>query len=253
MGFTRPNGIDRIAPGNYIQTLVNCQGFYTCPRDQAGNLVGPIVGYAADHPSGDGTKWVGPDYINFSMADQWPAVLKVFAGALMYYLDQAGIIPTVVLGAPMAGIKLSGEVARLLQCRSIYAEKKPIRVGIEGQRDVTELVLPRYDIYPGDKVLIGEELVNNLSTTGELCDLVEAAGGTVVGISCAVNRSSPHMQTLWRAPDHDPIRIIAVVDHEMSQYHRSDPVVAEAIARYGLVAKSKYEWPKLQAAMDAHR
>lgn len=232
--------------GDFFKTLENCQGWYDCPVDADGKPIGPIAGYTADHSKGDGTKWVGLQYANFSMADEWPAVLTFFAQEMWSRLKMQSLMSDLdrIVGAPWAGVKFSQEVARLSGCRHIFAEKKG-----------DDLILGRYEdrIVPGETVAIGEELVNNLSTTSKLMDIIESRGGRVSCIICAINRSSPFKQTFWDAPNRDPIPIIGVIEREMPQYHRDDPAVAEAIKKFGLIDKPKYAWDQMKAAMDAHR
>lgn len=231
--------------GDFLLTLENCEGHYVCPMGENGKLLGPVVGYTADYDTGNGMKkkWVGLTYYNFSKADQWPAVLSFFAREMNRRLTARSMTPDVIVGAPWAGVKFSQEVAYLLGCRHIFAEKKG-----------DDVILGRYEgaIKPGDTVAIGEELVNNASTTGKLVNLIEKNGGHVVCIFCAINRSSPFKETFW-VPPNDPIPIIGVIERETPQYRQDDPVVAEAITEGNIVWKPKYEWPKLKAAMDAHR
>lgn len=238
------DGSDLISSGDFFKTLENCQGWYDCPVDAGGKYCGPIAGYTADHPKKDGTKWVGPHYANFSKADQWPAVLTFFSAEMTARLQEGRIIPSLILGAPWAGVKFSQETARQVGCRHIFAEKKA----------GDELILGRYEgeIHKGDRVVIGEELVNNLSTTSKLIEIIEDAGGTAIAIMCAINRSSPFVQTFTHS-DGRPIPIIGVIEREMPQYHQGDPEVADAITQYGLIKKPKYAWDQMKAAMDAHR
>lgn len=237
------DGSHLIIHNDFFGTLENCEGWYDCPVGADGKPLGPIAGYTANHPKKDGTKWVGLQYVNFSKADPWPAVLTFFAHEMAVRLQARQIVPSLVVGAPWAGVKFSQEVARQLGCRHIFAEKKG-----------DDLILGRYEdeIKSGDQVCIGEELVNNLSTTSKLAKLIEDAGGTVIGIMCAINRSSPFVRAFKHTDDRQ-IPIAGVIEREMPQYHQSDPMVAEAIKKYGLIAKPKYAWDKLKAAMDTHR
>jgi orotate phosphoribosyltransferase len=230
--------------GDFLRTLENCEGYYVCPTDSDGKLKGPVVGYTAPYDLPDGTKkkWVGLTYYNFAKADPWPAVLTFFAVQMHVQLKTRGMQPNVIVGAPWAGVKFSQEVARLQGCRHIFAEK---------QGD--DLILGRYEneIRPGDDVMIGEELVNNASTTGKLIKLIESAGGRVMGIFCAINRSSPFKETFWMAPESDPIPIIGVINRETPQYKQHDPVVAGDIASGNVVWKPKYAWEQMRVATDA--
>jgi adenine/guanine phosphoribosyltransferase-like PRPP-binding protein len=244
---------DLIVSGDHLATLQNCEGYYECPRGSNGEFLGPLVGYAGKYSLSDGSQknFVGEAYLNFSMADQWPAVLGFFAEELADRIYEHSMsFPAVILGAPMAGIKLSTMLAEILGCRHIFAEKEVIEVAKDGQREKSRLILSRYEIYPGDRVLIGEELVNNFSTTAELCALVESAGGSVIGISCAINRSAS--QVFWMPPDRDPLPIVGVIEKSMPQYRQDDPVVAAEVAKGNIIWKPKKDWARLKATMEQY-
>lgn len=250
IALQEPTGVD------HLRTLENCQGHYACPVGPDGMLLGPVVGYTAPYTASDGSqkKWVGLEYFNFAQADQWPAVIAEFAESLMVQLNSRGIAPDIIVGAPLAGVKLSQEVAHVVGCRHIFAEKKPVGFDSDG-KVIEELILGRYEgaIRTGDTVVIGEELVNNASTTKKLIELIESAGGHVMAIICAINRSYPFKQTFWDAPERDPIPIIGVINRSTPQYRQDDPVVAEAIAAGNVVWKPKYEWARLKQAMELAR
>lgn len=236
-----------IVPGDFLKTLENCEGHYMCPIDPVtGELCGPVVGYAGEYDAADGSKkkWVGLAYYNFSKADPYPAVLTFFAQAMASRLEERRMVPDLIVGAPWAGVKFSQEVARIIGCRHIFAEKKG-----------DDIILGRYEgeINPGERVLIGEELVNNLSTTGKLVNLIEETGGIVIGISCAINRSYPGVKTFWDAPRTDPLPIIGVIEIPTPQYKQDDQMVAKAIESGNVVWKPKYAWDKMKAAMDRDR
>lgn len=234
------DGSHLVVPDDPLQTLINCEGCYVCPVSADGSLKGPIVGYTGTYDDG-GVKrhYVGLTYFNFSAADQWPSVLSLFAEEMLSNLMSCSMDPTVILGAPWAGIKFSQEVAQLFGCRHIFAEK-----GEKG------LFLGRYDgaIRENDAVVIGEELVNNLSTTEELCRIVEGAGARVVGIVSAINRSYPFRNQFIF--DGSSIPILAVIERETPQYQQDDPVVAASVAEGNVVWKPKYGWSKLRDAMS---
>lgn len=240
------NGSHLVDPnGDLLKTLENCEGHYTCPRDSDGNLLGPVVGYAAKYQDADGSEknWVGLEYFNFSQADPWPAVLTAFAYEMRNLLVKRRVSPDIIVGAPWAGVKFSQETASILGCRHIFAEKKG-----------DDIILGRYEgvIRRGDSVVIGEELVNNASTTKKLIDLIENAGGRVIAIACAINRSYPFRDSFAIASDREPIPIIGVIERSTPQYRQDDTVVAEAIASGDVIWKPKYAWDKMKAAMDAY-
>jgi adenine/guanine phosphoribosyltransferase-like PRPP-binding protein len=239
------DGSHLIVPGDYLMTLKNCEGYYECPLDHDGKPLGPVVGYTADYKTEDGEekKWVGLTYYNFAKADVWPAVLTEFGSAMAEKLRARNLVPDIIVGAPWAGIKFSLELAFLLGCRHIFAEKKG-----------DELILGRYEgeIRPGETAAIGEELVNNARTTGKLRRLIEGEGGHVTSVACAINRSFPFKVTYWDPPEGDPIPIVGVIERETPQYKQNHPLVAHAIEKGNAVMKPKYEWDKMKAAMERY-
>lgn len=248
------DGSDLIVPGDYLATLQNCEGYYLCPTDGDGMPLGPVVGYSGpyDGPGGKKMKWVGLAYLNFSKADPYPAVLTFFAEALAEKVRNRKMVPDAILGAPWAGVKFSQEVARLLGCRHIFAEKKPFING-DGLLE-EEIVLGRYEdeIRQGEVVAIGEELVNNASTTGKLVKLIDGAGGHPNSVFCAINRSSPFKEVFWDAPGRDPIPIVGVIEQPFPQFKQDDPVVVAAIAAGNIVWKPKYAWSQFKEIMALH-
>lgn len=232
--------------GDFLKTLENCHGYYDCPVDSSGMPLGPVVGYTAPYAvASDGTKmkWTGLKYFNFATADPWPAVLTFFAAEIVRRMKARGMDPDVIVGAPWAGVKISQEVARLFGCRHIFAQKNG-----------DDIIIGRYEneIKPGDAVAVGEELVNNTSTTSKIVKLIEDAGGRVIVITCAINRSFPFKDWFW-VPPADPIPIIGVIERSTPQYKQNDPIVAEAIAKGNVVWEPKYAWDRMKTAMDAYR
>lgn len=253
---------------DFRQMLINCKGLYECPVNELGQPLGPLVGYAGTYKVADADfvatnipgragplinppavqHYVGLAYYNYSMADQWPAVNRAFARKLAENIRNVMDVPDVILGAPMAGIKLSSALAEELGCRHIFAEKKVTVIGQGGQRDEEALVLARYDIHPGDRVLIGEELVNNISSADKLIELIEKAGGEYVGISCAINRSAQGLS------QYQGKLIVSVLSVPTPQYRQDDPLVTNALKRgLEIIWKPKPAWDQLKAAMDAAR
>src|SRR6201995_2891641 len=87
---------------------------------------------------------------------------------------------TTVVAPAMGGLVLGQEVARQLKTRFIFVEKE------EGK-----LVLRRgFKIAPGEKILVGEDVVTKGGRVQETLDIVRAHGGNVVGIAMVVDRSN---------------------------------------------------------------
>ena len=83
-----------------------------------------------------------------------------------------------VISPAMGGILVGHEVGRHLKRRHIFAEK-----------DEGRLKIRRFEVKPGEKFLVVEDVVTTGSAVKETTDLVRAAGGEVVGVACLVDRS----------------------------------------------------------------
>jgi orotate phosphoribosyltransferase len=84
-----------------------------------------------------------------------------------------------VISPAMGGILVGHDVARHLDKPHIFAEKK------EGK-----LVVRRFEIKPGTRFLVAEDVVTTGSAVQEVCAIVRNSGGVVAGVCSIVDRSS---------------------------------------------------------------
>lgn len=84
----------------------------------------------------------------------------------------------VIISPAMGGILVGQEVARHLDARHIFAEKQ------EGK-----LAIRRFEIKPGERFLVLEDVVTTGSAVQETLRLVREAGGVPVAVGCIVDRS----------------------------------------------------------------
>jgi adenine/guanine phosphoribosyltransferase-like PRPP-binding protein len=217
--------------------------------DAVGKAWGPLVGYAGQYETDDGKllNYVGFVYYNVGKGDQWPHIAGHWARSHMQSL--ASFDPDLIVAAPMGGISYMSVLKQRLGCRGIFVEKKVIESAKDGKREKSKLVLGRYDVSPGDRIILIEDAVNNFSTTKQMVELVEAAGGTVRAIACVINRSDK--TTYWDAP-HDPLPVISLQHKPTPQYKQDDPAVAKYIAAGNIIMKPKDRWDELVAAEAAY-
>lgn len=83
-----------------------------------------------------------------------------------------------VISPAMGGILVGHEVGRHLGRRHIFAEKEDGKLKIR-----------RFEVKPGERFLVVEDVVTTGSAVKEVVALVQAAGGVVVGVACLVDRS----------------------------------------------------------------
>lgn len=86
----------------------------------------------------------------------------------------------VVIGPAMGAVQMAYEVSRALGCENFFAERE------EGK-----MTLRRgFVVTPGMRCLLVEDVVTTGGSVKEVKELVEAAGGIVVGIGSIVDRSA---------------------------------------------------------------
>lgn len=87
----------------------------------------------------------------------------------------------VVIGPAMGAVQMAYEVSRAVGCENFFTER-----GEDGK-----MVLRRgFEVTPGMRCLLVEDVVTTGGSVKEVKELVEAAGGAVVGIGSLVDRSN---------------------------------------------------------------
>ncbi|MBI1961445.1 MAG: hypothetical protein HYS45_01950, partial [Parcubacteria group bacterium] len=215
-----------IAPGDLVETLRRCNGYYQCPKAPDGKRLGPLVGYAGEYDAPDGTRkhWVGDVYYNFARIEEYPHVLRFVASQLAGVVRANGGLGGVdyVMGAPVGGFAIALMLAWHLDCRYVFPEKKVTAAATVSAREQSVLVFGRHEVEPGKQVLVAEDVCNNFSTTEKVRELVQAAGSRVVGIACELNRSA---RTTW-----EWLPVCSILHLPTEQYQQDDPAVAADIA-----------------------
>ena len=98
-------------------------------------------------------------------------------GDLAAQVRDLGLKFDAVVSPAMGGILVGQDVARHLRTRHLFAEKA------EGK-----LAIRRFQIQPGERFLVAEDVVTTGSAVRETMALVTAAGGIVAGVACIVER-----------------------------------------------------------------
>ena len=94
-----------------------------------------------------------------------------------YYKDEK---IDLVIGPATGGIILSYEMASQLDVPSIFTER------VDGKMALRR----NFEIKPGDRVLVMEDVVTTGGSVVEVIDLVKEQGGIVVGVGLLVDRSN---------------------------------------------------------------
>ena len=225
-------------------------GYYECPKNGDSKRLGPLVGYAGKYSAPDDEhkkQYVGDIYANFSVAEQYPAVMEHFANKLTIQLSSLHLNVDLVCGPVMGGVSIGMMLALTSGQRFAYAEKQVTQLATAALREQSTLALLRHTVFPGENVIICEDVLNNFSTTSETIKIIEAADAKVVGIAGLLNRSL----TIEDYYDHggSKIPIIALVRKKIFEWKQDDPEVLADMERGNVIFKPKNDWGKLTEAM----
>lgn len=118
-----------------------------------------------------------PRYIQCARLLQHPALAERACGALADHVQPLGPVDGVV-GPALGGIVVAYELARALRVRGMFTE-----------REGGTMTLRRgFQLAPGERVLIAEDVVTTGRSSLEVASVVEAHKGRVVGAACLVDR-----------------------------------------------------------------
>ena len=118
-----------------------------------------------------------PGYLQCARVLQYPREAEACGAALANLVKGLGV--DVVLSPALGGIVIGHEVARALGVRALFAERQ------DGS-----LTLRRgFELTPGERVLVVEDVVTTGGSTRETMEVARAAGATVVGAASIIDRS----------------------------------------------------------------
>ena len=108
------------------------------------------------------------------------AAEKLCSALVAKYKEEAGDIGDIeaVISPALGGIIVGHEVARALGVPSIFAEKKD-----------DKLLMRRFEIKPGERYVVAEDVVTRGGRVQETIDIVVNAGGVVAAVLLIVDRS----------------------------------------------------------------
>ena len=98
--------------------------------------------------------------------------------ALAEYYADCGV--EVVIGPAMGAVQMAYEVSRSLHCENFFTERD----------EAGKMALRRgFEVKPGQKVLLVEDVVTTGGSVREVIELVKQAGGDIVGVGSIVDRT----------------------------------------------------------------
>jgi len=123
-----------------------------------------------------------PHYFQCARVLQFPKYLHLLCGEIARHFEYNEV--EVVISPAIGGIVVGTEVGRMLGARTVFAERK------DGAMELRR----GFEIQPGERVLVVEDVVTTGGSTKEVIDLATAAKGCIVGTGCIVDRSNGKVQ-----------------------------------------------------------
>ena len=113
----------------------------------------------------------------------------------------------VVIAPALGGIVVGQEVGRQLGVRTMFAERK----------DGVMQLRRGFEILPGERVLVCEDVITTGGSVSEVLALAVAAGGTIAGVSCIVDRTGGTVNFPAFGGRHTAVMTMDVVNYRPDQ------------------------------------
>jgi len=117
-------------------------------------------------------------YFQCALVCQWPRVVERLCAALALKWGERGVSVDTVIAPAMGGLAIGQELARALDKRFIFVEKQD-----------NKLALRRFEIQPGERVLVAEDVMTRGGRILETVGIVREQGGVVDSVCVLVDRS----------------------------------------------------------------
>jgi orotate phosphoribosyltransferase len=117
-------------------------------------------------------------YLQSAKVLEDPKRAKLLADALAQMIQEAGIEVDTVCAPALGGILAGYELARSLDVRSIFVERK--EGGMELRRG--------FQVAKGEKILICEDIITTGGSAMEASEVIQSLGGEVVAFASLANR-----------------------------------------------------------------
>ena len=119
-----------------------------------------------------------PSYFQCARVLQNPKYLTCFASMIADHFKDSKI--KAVISPAIGGVVLGTEVGRLLNIKTIFAERK------EGDMCIRR----GFEIDPGQNILVVEDVITTGGSVNEVIDQAVKHGGTIAGVGVMVDRSN---------------------------------------------------------------
>jgi orotate phosphoribosyltransferase len=119
-----------------------------------------------------------PNYFQCAKVLQYPEFMERLCGEIARHFAKSNV--QVVAAPAVGGIVVATEVGRQLKARTIFSEREDQKMSFRRG----------FQIHPGEKVLVVEDVVTTGGSVFEVMELVNRSGGELAGVGYLVDRSN---------------------------------------------------------------
>jgi orotate phosphoribosyltransferase len=119
-----------------------------------------------------------PQYFQCAKVLQYPKYLHLLCGEIAKHFEYSDI--ELVISPAIGGVVVGTEVGRMLRVRTIFGERKDEKMELRRG----------FEIHPGERVLVVEDVVTTGGSVFEIIDLVKKADAQLIGVGYIVDRSN---------------------------------------------------------------
>ncbi len=123
-------------------------------------------------------------YLQSAKVLEDPKTAKLLADELARQIKASGLEIDTVCAPALGGLIAGFALATALDVRSIFAER------VDGKMSIRR----GFEIKPGEKVLMCEDIITTGGSAMEAADVVKELGGEIVGVAALANRGFCHRQ-----------------------------------------------------------
>lgn len=239
--------------GEDLKSLAKrCNALYICPKDASGKRMGPMVAYAGKGE--DKKNLIGDIYFNFRRIERHPLVVDYFARIIWQNLETSDRLNEfdTICGIPEGGRSLGQSIASTSKKGFVYATKVP-KPTEPGKKQEYKWDLSQFELSRGERLLVMEDVINNLQNTNNTLEQIALTGAKVVMLGAALNRS-PFSDTYYTPANgyykNVTLPIVCAIREPFPEYEQNDPAVAQDVASGNVEFEVKKNWAKLMAVMD---
>lgn len=154
-----------------------------------------------------------PQYFQCARVLQFPKYLHLFAGEIAKHFEYSDV--ELVISPAIGGIVVGTEIGRLLGVRTIFAERK----------DKAMEVRRGFEIKPGERILVVEDVVTTGGSVFEVVDLATRAQAKLAGVGYIVDRSNGKLKFDSKHFSILQLDVITYKPEECPLCKQGDPVV----------------------------